>query len=192
MMKSISKIDRRVKYTKAALKKSLFELMQEKSITSITVTELCKQADINRNTFYSHYRSPGELLSSIEGEFTRAFIHKVEQSLDHPRYNDLMYRLCAYLEQNRDTCRALVSLENNQEDVFARIHHYFRPRIVKKWAAESVLDYSKVDSFYVFIAGGSGSLIKEWVETDFQQSPEEISSMIENIMITLHKHMLYN
>ncbi|MDX6152704.1 TetR-like C-terminal domain-containing protein [Marinococcus sp. PL1-022] len=191
-MKSISKTDRRVKYTKAALKHSLFALMEEKSITSITVTELCKHADINRNTFYAHYRSPNELLADIEKEFTRAFIHKVEQSLDRPRYNDLMYRLCVYLEQNKSTCRALVKLQSNREDVFTRIHHYFHPRIVQKWVQENSLDYSNVDALYVFIAGGSRALIEEWVETDFQQSPEEISSMIENIMITLHKHMLYN
>lgn len=189
-MKSVSKMDRRVKYTKAALKHSLFKLMEEKPVTLITVTELCKHADINRNTFYSHYRSPSELLFNIKKEFTRTFINKVEQSLDQPQYNDLMYRLCVYLEQNRETCRALVTLQHSGEDVFTRIHHYFHPRIVNKWAQESALEYSDVDALYVFIAGGSRSLIEEWVYADFQQSPKEISDRIENIMRTLHKHML--
>ncbi|WP_322524817.1 TetR/AcrR family transcriptional regulator [Marinococcus luteus] len=166
--------------------------MHKKPVSAITVTELCKYADINRNTFYAHYESPSALLSSIEAEFTQTFINKVEHSLDSHQYNNLMYRLCAYLEQNRDACRVLVVLQNSQENVFTRIHNYFRPRITERWARESSLDHSKTESFYVFIAGGSASLIEEWVQSDFQKSPEEIAKMIEEILITLNKHMLKN
>ena len=47
---SEKKIDRRVRYTKMVLRESLLELMKTKPVVKITTTELCKHADINRNT----------------------------------------------------------------------------------------------------------------------------------------------
>ena len=49
------KVDRRVRKTKAQLRRGLARLMQEKSINEITVKELVDEVDINRSTFYLHY-----------------------------------------------------------------------------------------------------------------------------------------
>ena len=49
-------IDRRVMRTKTLLIHSLSTLMKQKNIKDITVKELCELADINRGTFYLHYK----------------------------------------------------------------------------------------------------------------------------------------
>ena len=54
--------DRRIRYTKQAIKDSLFELMQETPVEKITVKQLCAAADINRATFYAHYDTLTALL----------------------------------------------------------------------------------------------------------------------------------
>ena len=46
------KDDRRVRRTRAQLRRALTELLQEKSIDSLSVTELTSRADVNRGTFY--------------------------------------------------------------------------------------------------------------------------------------------
>jgi len=56
------KEDRRTLYTKSVVKRSLLELMQVKPISKISVSEICKKADINRNTFYHYYYGPENLL----------------------------------------------------------------------------------------------------------------------------------
>ena len=38
--------DRRTKYTKTVIRQALFDLLQEKPINKITVTDVCKLADI--------------------------------------------------------------------------------------------------------------------------------------------------
>ena len=48
-------MDRRIKYTKKIIKDCFFELLSEKDINKITVSELCNKADINRATFYRYY-----------------------------------------------------------------------------------------------------------------------------------------
>ena len=47
--------DRRTKYTKSVIRQALFDLLKEKPLNKITVTDICKMADINRSTFYSYY-----------------------------------------------------------------------------------------------------------------------------------------
>ena len=64
-----TKDNRRVHYTKAALKHSLLSKLMEKPVERITVKEICESADLNRGTFYAYYGSPAELLKEIEDEF---------------------------------------------------------------------------------------------------------------------------
>ena len=49
------KTDLRVVKTKEALQEALLSLLKEKTLNSISVTEICLMAKVNRGTFYSHY-----------------------------------------------------------------------------------------------------------------------------------------
>jgi AcrR family transcriptional regulator len=42
--------------------------MRTKTIDRISILELCKTADVNRNTFYAHYSTPEDVLNEIENE----------------------------------------------------------------------------------------------------------------------------
>ncbi|MGN0522202.1 MAG: TetR/AcrR family transcriptional regulator [Eubacterium sp.] len=57
-------MDRRIKRTKAAVFNAVLDLMVEKDTSKITVLELCKRADINKSTFYLHYKSMDDCLQS--------------------------------------------------------------------------------------------------------------------------------
>lgn len=48
--------DRRVRKTKKAIQDVFCEMIKEKKLNEITVKELCARADINKSTFYLHYR----------------------------------------------------------------------------------------------------------------------------------------
>ena len=50
------------------IRSSFIELLREKPVAKISVTELCERAGINRATFYAHYADPSDLLRSIEDE----------------------------------------------------------------------------------------------------------------------------
>ena len=52
MSEKTRKQDRRTRYTRQTIKDTFLELLKQKSFTKITVTEICKNAEINRGTFY--------------------------------------------------------------------------------------------------------------------------------------------
>ena len=63
-----TKNNRRILVTKRILKESLLSLMQEKSISKITIKEICDLSEMSRSTFYLHYQAQVELLRDIENE----------------------------------------------------------------------------------------------------------------------------
>lgn len=58
------KTDRRTIYTENVIKDSLLELLQDTSFEKLTVTAVCKQAEITRATFYLHFDDLTAVLDS--------------------------------------------------------------------------------------------------------------------------------
>lgn len=58
-------MDRRVKKTKAAIRKAYFELLKDKEDSSISISELARRADIDRKTFYLHYDSTEDIVAEF-------------------------------------------------------------------------------------------------------------------------------
>ena len=59
------KTDRRTQYTKEAVKDALLSLLRKKHFNSLSVASVCREADIGRNTFYSHYDSLIDVIDEL-------------------------------------------------------------------------------------------------------------------------------
>ncbi|MBY3130729.1 TetR/AcrR family transcriptional regulator [Rhizobium laguerreae] len=51
----VGSIDRRVARTRGLLQQALVKLTAEKGYTAVTVEDICRQANVGRSTFYTHY-----------------------------------------------------------------------------------------------------------------------------------------
>lgn len=58
-------VDRRVVRTRKAIRKAFMRLIQETDYQKITITAIAREADIDRKTFYLHYRSVEDLTDEI-------------------------------------------------------------------------------------------------------------------------------
>lgn len=66
------------------------------------MTEICREADINRGTFYAHYSDPYELKRSIENELTDAMQERLEE-LGQTRLTAMQTLLL--LKEKEELCR---------------------------------------------------------------------------------------
>ena len=82
MEAQVKKEDRRVRRTKKLLTQALTELMQQKQVKEITVTELTDLADMNRGTFYLYYKDIFDMLEHIEDNMFQA----LNEILDEPAW----------------------------------------------------------------------------------------------------------
>jgi AcrR family transcriptional regulator len=72
--KSASKPDPRVRRTQQLLRDSFLTLVLEQGFEAVRVSEIIERAEVNRATFYRHYRSKRDLL--------RSWAHEVGTLLD--------------------------------------------------------------------------------------------------------------
>ena len=116
MAKSEATVDRRVRKTKKLLLDGLTQLMQTKDVSEISVKELSDLVDINRGTFYLHYRDIFDMLNKTEDELFSRFNEIVEKDLltENPQKCldatplPFLKDICNYLSENENTVRALL------------------------------------------------------------------------------------
>lgn len=178
-----TKLDRRVRYTKLMLRQSLLELMKKEDVDKISVTDICKQADINRSTFYAHYSTPTDLLNQIEEELfdklnvTLGRFSEGGQPASHAVISDLVQ----YLADNSDLCKILLG-KHGDSAFLKKVLQLAQQRSFRAWASE--MDKSKEANFaylYSFIANGSVGLIQDWIEGGMREKPEAIANIIATI-----------
>ena len=71
MPEKTQKEDRRTRYTRQVIKEAFLKLLEEKEYPKITVTEICRLAEINRGTFYLHYYDTADVLDDLLNEILK-------------------------------------------------------------------------------------------------------------------------
>lgn len=76
-------IDPRVKRTKELIRSSFLSLIAEKGFDTITVQDITQKAQINRATFYRHYKDKYDLLEKIIDEKLDIFLKSINPKSFH-------------------------------------------------------------------------------------------------------------
>jgi AcrR family transcriptional regulator len=169
------KIDGRVRYTRMVIKESLLHLLAERPIQKITVTDICKLAQINRATFYTHYRDAFDLLEQIENElFAEVSSMVMTEDKDPDRLTREIVRV---IERNVELCRILFS-ENGDKMYLRRIIDSAREKTIADWHGQHPhATPQQLELLYTFITGGSVAMIEQWVRTGMQEPPLELGAL---------------
>ncbi len=176
LLRMAVRLDRRKKYTRMVLKDSLMHLLNQKPLSAITVKEICMEADINRSTFYTHYKDPLDLLHQIEEEIieemnkhlTECNFAKEEESLQ------LTETLLEYIIEQKHVCQTL--LNQNTGTSFQKRVMIIAKQILMDHAVTEKSD--RTDYFITFIISGAIHVIKDWLNNGTKQSPKEMAELI--------------
>ncbi len=180
-------LDRRVRKTKKLLRQGLMELMREKSIKDISVRELTDKVDVNRGTFYLHYRDIYDMVEQIENEMIEELIklldihhHQGLQSEPLPVLIDVF----TFLSKNTDI--AAVFLGNHGDLFFAdKIKDIVKEKFINEWLFKDFSSPKKenIEYFYAFIFAGCIGIYRSWLESDLKRTPTEMATIAEQIIL---------
>ena len=67
-----AKVDRRYSYTHNVLKDAMLELLHTMDFNQVTVASLCRQADVGRATFYTHFDNLTDVLEELVEDAIKA------------------------------------------------------------------------------------------------------------------------
>ncbi|KAB0576855.1 TetR family transcriptional regulator [Fusobacterium naviforme] len=179
-------VDRRVRKTRATLRLCLGKLLKEKKIQEISVKEISELADINRGTFYLHYRDVYDLLSHIENDLFQQYTeildrHKPAEIKESPKM--LLTDLLFFIRENADLVQILMG-PNGDIQFLNQLRDVFRIKIMEPWARtmHSVTE-ANYQYFYAYITEGTIGMIKRWVENSTDLAPEELAALSERFII---------
>ena len=73
--------DRRVVRTRKAIREAFFKLMENQDYHKITIASVAREADIDRKTFYLHYRSVSDLVDEVIRDEAQKIVASCREAL---------------------------------------------------------------------------------------------------------------
>ncbi len=159
------------------LKNALIELLLEKKYSEITVADIAKKASVSRGTFYQHFLDKDDLATTIGNETSKRFWNilskgnldkkdKILESLECIKADAKHFKAISQAPhvQFSKTVQALL-----EQLITTNVN--LRNRIKQK---TNISDDLIIQAF----CASFERIISAWIESDFQQSPKEISEII--------------
>ena len=184
------KEDRRTRYSKRVIREALYELMKEKPINKISVTEICKTADVNRSTFYAYYTDIYDLHQKILKEFfsiQKTVIKYIKEEImtkndiaeitSTDYYNIVRYYL-ETVEENKELYKFVFNqnANNSIHQSFGKVLYHTLKGVLNPLIEESRLEEFK--KAFTFVSGGTTALIMQWVQKDCDTPIEDLAKHI--------------
>lgn len=164
--------DLRVIKTKELIKDSFFELIGEKGYSKVTVTDITKKANINRNTFYLHYVDKEDLVDQIimdnYKESEPVIINLVGDHLIKDFNNlqelqeDILRNIIDFLLQEIEFYRILL-MDPGLNGYLNKLKNVIKEKLKKP------IKYKNREQLvnFEFIFEGCYGVLMEWIKSDF-------------------------
>jgi len=139
--------------TKNKIKQALIQLLNKKNLEEITVSDITRNSQINRGTFYLHYLDKYDLIEKLEEDILtniqQIFDQPVEKGEENPLIPDrLILNALYYVKDDLAFIKALV--EENGDPKFVSTFKKLLTNTVKKYIAheKNQLPIEKIPNDY--------------------------------------------
>ena len=173
------KRDRRVQYTRRVLRDSLVKLLEQQPIDKISVKALCEAADINRSTFYSHYRDQYDLLQQIQEEVLADLAENMSSYSFRGSEADLlriMRRTFEYIAANAALCRVLLA-DDGDASLQTAIMQIAKEHSESKLRDSGMIDPGMLDYLLLYWVNGCTGMVRFWLNSGARRSAGEMAEM---------------
>ena len=181
------KDDRRVRYTKMALKASFIKLLGEKDISKITIKEICEDADINRATFYAHYSDQYDLMHRIESELldnVNSYLSKYTQKDSDNETMEMVEKIFVYIKDNAQLCKLLLS-ERGDLNFQKKIMMLAYEKNLVFFSGKDAVSRDEYEYVYSYTITGCVGVIQKWLDEDMPQSARFMAELLVKLSTSL-------
>ena len=180
-----TKTDRRVRKTKALLLKGLTELMEQKDVNHISVRELTDLVDLNRGTFYLHYRDIFDMVNQVEDElfqeFEELFYESSAEGTEGSSTKVVLTNIFTFLTENEKTVKAFMGPHGDLTFI-NRLKDLVKVHVRKTWDDRG-MDPAKFEYFFAYTASGCIGLMEIWLKNGFQESAGTMAAMADEMLV---------
>lgn len=168
--------DQRFKATHALIRSEYRKLLKEKPYQEISVTELCQLVNINRGTFYLHYKDSLGVMEELENDVYRIIISFIDKALLNNESQQILTRqLRDYITENPEGqfLGAVLNGIYGTGKMYDRVCDYINETVSLAFSKAGNLEVSKAKLFTTYLAGGSMAVMKHWYRNNYKDMEQE-------------------
>lgn len=171
--------------SKNLIKKAVAKLIHEKEVSKITVSDIIREADISRGTFYAHYSDVGGVLEQIENEELKNLMGYVEHfGLENVLRNvfDLIEQICEYLNRDKEYYRMLAQSNVLNNFLWRLVEIYYDKLLEIVYSQQKELDKEEANTYLIYVTSGAKATVLAWLNDDIKSSPSEIAQIVSKLV----------
>ena len=186
------KIDRRQARTKQLLRQALLSLIEEKSIEGITVTDIATRADLNRGTFYLHYRDVADMLDQLKDEAFEQVRGNIQQLdpkelMEYADRNEPYPKVTFIFEEFQRQSEFFKAMFGPHGDLsyINRYTNLMKTHIFNKlsyWQPQEENRLVPLDYLIAYMASANLGVVLHWLESGMKQSPQELAMIMMRLV----------
>lgn len=165
--------------TKRALATSLKELMAEQPFDKINVAQICERCNMNRKSFYYHFKDKYDLVNWI---FDTEFIELLKRenlSAGYAEHWAFIEKTCRYFYQNHSFYRKALQIKG-QNSFSDHFREYIRPLIAER--ISTLFGEEQPDKFTLdFLSDAMICAMERWLLSKECMPPEQFVNKLKTL-----------
>ncbi len=172
--------------TKRALADSMKELMNEKPLSKISISDIAESCNMNRKSFYYHFKDKYDLVNWIS--YTE-FVTSLEANKFDSEWN-IIEKICEFFYENKTFyCNALeVKGQNSFYDYFGEV---LSPIMAIEF--ENIFGDDNKEFYITFFTDAMRTSITRWLLEGAEIPPKEFVKLMKNaatgVAVKINKEM---
>ncbi|SFF20032.1 DNA-binding transcriptional regulator, AcrR family [Paenibacillus catalpae] len=184
------KIDRRKAKTKQQIYESFMSLIAEKGVENVTVTDITNHANLNRGTFYLHYRDVPDLLQQLK-DYVFKSIEQYVMKLDFRKameYGNLQepyplgVQIFEEFARHADFLKVMFGPKGDLSYAiqFRKLmtRHIYEKINIPEAANLNI----RRDYVVAYMTSAHFGMLMHWIECDMDQTPTQMAFIMMNIV----------
>ena len=163
--------NRRRKDSQDRMINAFVKLLQEKDLNRITVTDICKLAEVNRTTFYANYIDIYDLAYAVQKRLEDDIAQLYDFGGQHNFTADNFLKLFYHIKGNQLFYKTYFKLG---------VDGTFKLTEYDVAAAAEYYGDENIEYHVEFFRNGLNAVIKKWLANDCRETPEEIRAVISS------------
>ena len=169
--------------TKRALATSLKELMAEQPFEKINVAQICERCDMNRKSFYYHFKDKYDLVNWIFDTEFIALLKDENLDVSHSNYKErwaFIEKICQYFYHNHGFYRKALQIKG-QNSFSDHFREYIQPLLADRISA--LFGQKQLDQFTMdFFTDAVICAMERWLLTKECMPPEQFLEKVKALM----------
>ena len=171
--------------SKNLIKKALAKLLHEKDLSKITVSDIIREADISRGTFYAHFPDVAGVVEQIEKEELEkvmALFDGYDLESNAAEIDKLLQLACEYMSKDMEYYRMLTQSNLLNNFVVRLINIYYDKLFDSLHEKYPDYDRNEIDLYLLYISSGTKTVLMGWLNGDIKGAPSDISAELSRLI----------